>query len=92
MLLLNWKLPVIESELRTLRDLKVMLPPPLSVCLPLIHVTLSKSWKSFWFVISGWLPFCPRFLMFWKIIWVMPDVGSLKLMPGRPTALAGFCR
>ena len=57
MLLLKLKMPVIESALRISRERKVMLPPLFTVCLPLIHVTLSKIWKSFWLVMSGWLPF-----------------------------------
>ena len=57
MLLLKLKTPVIVSALRISRDRSVMLPPPFTVCLPLTQVTLSKIWKSFWFVMSGWLPF-----------------------------------
>ena len=64
-----------------------MLPPPFSVCRPLIHVTLSKIWKSFWFVMSGWLPLAPRFRMFWNWICVIAEVASLKLTPGMPTAV-----
>ena len=67
-----------------------MLPPPLIVCFPLIQVTLSKNWKSFWLVMSGWLLFAPRFRMFWKLSCVIADVTSFRLMPGRPTAVAGL--
>ena len=63
-----------------------MLPPLLSVCLPLIQVTLSKIWKSFWLVMSGWLLLAPRFRMFWNVSCVIADVTSLRLMPGMPTA------
>ena len=66
------------------------LPPLLIVCLPLIQVTLSKIWKSFWLVMSGWLPLAPRFRMFWNVICVIAEVASLRLMPGRPTAAAGL--
>ena len=50
----------------------------------MIQVTLSKIWKSFWFVMSGWLPFDPRFLdpPFWKMIWLIADVTSFRLTPG----------
>ena len=90
MLLLKPKLPTIVSAFRISRERRVTLPPSLNVCLPLILVTLSKIWKSFWFVISGWLPFAPRFRMFWNVIWVIADVVSLRLMPGMPTADARF--
>ena len=91
MLLLKSKMPVIVSALRISRDRRVRLPPLLIVCLPLIQVTLSKIWKSFWLVMSGWLPFGAQ----------VPDVlevelrhrrgrpGS-RLMPGMPTAAAGL--
>src|SRR3954452_6382523 len=90
MLLLKLKTPVIVSGLRISRDRKVMLPPLLIVCFPLIEVTLSKIWKSFWLVMSGWLPFAPRFLMFWNVICDIADVALLRLTPGSPTALAGL--
>ncbi len=90
LLLSKPKMPVIESAFRISRDLSVRLPPALSVCLPLSHVTLSKNWKSFWFVISGWLPLAPRFRMFWNCIWLIADVTVFRLIPGRPTALAGL--
>ena len=67
MLLLKLKLPTIVSAFRISRDRSVRLPPLLSVCLPLIQVTLSKIWKSFWLVMSGWLLLAPRFLMFWNV-------------------------
>ena len=54
----NW--PVIESALRISRDRSVRLPPAFKVWRPITRVTLSKTWKSFWFVMSGWLPFWPR--------------------------------
>ena len=69
MLLLKLKTPVIESALRISRERRVRLPPLLTVCLPLIQVTLSKIWKSFWLVMSGWLPLAPRFRMFWNVNW-----------------------
>ena len=90
MLLLKPKLPTIVSAFRISRERKVTLPPNLKVCLPLIQVTLSKIWKSFWFVMSGWLPFAPRFRMFWNVICVIADVVSLTLMPGTPIACARF--
>ena len=62
------------------------------VCLPETLVTLSKIWKSFWFVIRGWLLLAPRLRMFWKVSCVIPEVESLRLMPGMPTAAAGFWR
>src|SRR4051812_12161319 len=90
MLLLKLKFPTIVSAFRISRDLSVRLPPVLTVCFPFSHVTLSKSWMSFWFVMSGWLLFAPRFLMFWNVNWVIADATELMLMPGSPTALAGF--
>ena len=66
MLLLKLKLPTMVSALRISRDRSVRLPPAFSVCLPVLRVTLSKIWKSFWLVMSGWLLFAPRFRMFWK--------------------------
>ena len=74
MLLLKLKLPDVVSALRISRDRSVRLPPAFSVCLPLIHVTLSKIWKSFWFVMSGWLLLAPRFRMFWKLSCVIAEV------------------
>ncbi len=56
-----------------------------------MKVTLSKSWKSFWFVIRGWLPLAPMFRMFWNVICVMAEVASLTLMPGMPISEARFC-
>src|SRR4051812_41406726 len=90
MLLLKLNTPVIVSGLRISRDRNVMLPPLRIVCFPLIEVMLSKIWKSFWLVMSGWLPFAPRFLMFWNVICDIADVALLMLTPGRPTAFAGF--
>ena len=90
MLLLKLKLPTMVSAFRISRDRSVRLPPAFSVCLPLIHVTLSKIWKSFWLVMSGWLLLAPRFRMFWKPSCVIADVTSLLLMPGMPTAAAGL--
>ena len=90
MLLLKANVPTIVSAFRISRERNVTLPPSLNVCLFLIQVTLSKIWKSFWFVISGWLPFAPRFRMFWKCIWVIAEVTSLTLMPGMPIADARF--
>src|SRR6476661_7721908 len=90
MLLLNAKFPTIVSAFRISRDRNVRLPPALRVCLPLVDVTLSKIWKSFWLVMSGWLLFAPRFRMFWKLSWVIADATELTLMPGRPTAFAGL--
>ena len=49
------------------------------VCRPLIQVTLSKIWKSFWFVISGWLLFAPRLRMFWNVSWVIAEVGVVQV-------------
>ena len=92
MLLLNTNWPTIVSALRISRDRSVRLPPAFIVWRPETRVTLSKTWKSFWFVMRGWFPFWPRFRMFWKFIWVMPEVESLRLMPGMPAAAAGFCR
>ena len=60
------------------------------MCFPLIQVTLLKIWKSFWLVMSGWLPFWPRFRMFWNVICDIADVALLRLMPGSPTAWAGL--
>ena len=90
MLLLKLKLPTIESAFRISRDRNVRLPPDLTVCRPLIQVTLSKIWKSFWLVMSGWLPLAPRFRMFWNVSCVMADVTAFRLMPGMPTAWAGL--
>ena len=91
MLLLNWKFPTIVSAFRISRERKVTLPPTLNVWRPEILVTLLKIWKSFWFVISGWLPLAPRLRMFWKPSWVIPEfVGSSRLMPGMPIACARF--
>ena len=67
MLLLKLKTPVIVSALRISRDRSVRLPPLFTVCLPLTQVTLSKIWKSFWLVMSGWLLLAPRFRMFWNV-------------------------
>ncbi len=92
MLLLKLKTPTIVSALRISRDRRVRLPPVLTVCLPLTQVTLSKIWKSFWLVMSGWLPLAPRLRMFWNVNCVIADVASFRLMPGRPTALAGLVR
>ena len=63
------ELPDDLSALRISRERSVRLPPAFSVCRPLIQVTLSKIWKSFWFVISGWLLFGPE----------VPDVLEVKL-------------
>ena len=91
MLLLKPKLPTMLSAFRISRERKVTLPPILKVCGPLIQVTLSKIWKSFWFVMSGWLLLEPRFRMFWKLSWVIAEfVGSPRLMPGMPIACARF--
>ena len=60
------------------------------VCLPDTRVMLSKTWKSFWFVMSGTLPLAPRLRMFWKFSIVMAEVDWLRLIPGMPTAAAGF--
>ena len=51
------------------------------VCLPATRVTLSKNWKSFWLVISGWLPLAPRFRMppLLNMIWLIADVVSLEV-------------
>ena len=84
MLLLKLKLPTMVSAFRISRDRSVRLPPAFIVCLPLIQVTLSKIWKSFWFVMSGWLLLAPRFRMFWNASCVIADVASLRLMPGMP--------
>ncbi len=89
-LLLNAKLPTMLSAFRISRDRRVRLPPILTVCRPFSHVTLSKNWKSFWLVMSGWLPLAPRFRMFWNASCVIADVTSLRLMPGMPTAAAGL--
>src|SRR5262249_42035872 len=75
MLLLKLKTPVMVSALRISRDRNVRLPPLLIVCFPLTQVTLSKIAKSFWLVMSGWLPFAPRFLMFWNVICDIADVA-----------------
>ena len=56
------------------------------MCLPELHVTLSKNWKSFWFVMSGWLLLAPRLRMFWNVSCVIAEVAALRLMPGSPTA------
>ena len=90
MLLLKPKLPTIVSAFRISRERNVTLPPSLKVCLPLIHVTLSKTWKSFWFVMSGWLLLAPRLRMFWKLSWVIAEVDGLRLMPGMPICSARF--
>ena len=92
MLLLKLKLPTMVSALRISRERSVRLPPAFIVCLPVLRVTLSKIWKSFWLVMSGWLLLAPRFLMFWKSNCVIADVTSPRLMPGSPTASAGFVR
>jgi hypothetical protein len=74
-LLVNAKLPTMVSALRISRERSVRLPPTLTVCLPFSQVTLSKNWKSFWLVISGWLPFAPRFRIVWNPSWVIADVA-----------------
>ena len=89
-LLLNWNCPTMLSAFRISRDRSVRLPPVFSVWRPLIQVTLSKIWKSFWFVIRGWLLLAPRSRMFWKSICVIADVAGEVLMPGMPTACARF--
>ena len=78
------------SALRISRERSVRLPPDFHVWRPLIQVTLSNIWKSFWFVISGWLLLAPRFRMFWKLSWVIADVDGLTLMPGMPICAARF--
>ena len=75
MLLLKLKLPTIVSAFRISRERSVRLPPVRTVCLPLIQVTLLKIWKSFWLVMSGWLPLAPRFRMFWNVSCVIADVA-----------------
>ena len=90
MLLLKLKTPTMVSALRISRDRRVRLPPLLTVCLPLSQVTLSKIWKSFWLVMSGWLLLAPRLRMFWNVSCVIAEVTSFRLMPGRPTAVAGL--
>ena len=65
-LLLNPKLPTMVSAFRISRERSVTLPPAFSVWRPFSQVTLSKNWKSFWLVISGWLLLAPRFRMFWN--------------------------
>src|SRR5262245_20842302 len=91
-LLLNTNWPTMVSAFRISRERKVTLPPAFMVCLPETLVTLSKIWKSFWFVIRGWFELAPRFRMFWKVSWVMPEVASFRLIPGIATAFAGFLR
>src|SRR5918993_3462451 len=91
-LFVNPKLPTMVSALRISRDRRVTLPPILTVCLPFSQVTLSKNWKSFWLVISGWLLLAPRFRTVWNPSWVIADVASFRLMPGMPTAAAGLVR
>ena len=56
------------------------------------RVTLSKIWKSFWFVMSGWLPFEPMFRMppLLNMIWLIADVVSPRLTFRRPTVCAMF--
>ena len=78
------------SAFRISRERNVTLPPILSVCLPLIQVTLSKIWKSFWFVMSGWLLLAPRFRMFWKLSWVIADVDVVEVDAGDAHASARF--
>ena len=90
MLLLKVKLPTMVSALRISRDRSVRLPPAFSVWRPVIQVTLSKIWKSFWLVMSGWLLLAPRLRMFWNPSWVIAEVTEFRLMPGRPTACAGL--
>src|SRR5258708_31866664 len=77
--------PTIVSAFRISRERFVMLPPSFIVCLPATRVTLSKNWKSFWLVISGWLAFAPRFRMppLLNMIWLIADVVSPRLIPGR---------
>ena len=91
-LLLKPKFPTIVSAFRISRERKVTLPPALKVSLPVTLVTLSKNCRSFWFVISGWLLLAPRFRMFLNVSWVIPEVASLRLIPGMPAAAAGFFR
>src|SRR5437899_11282563 len=76
-----------------------MLPPAFIVWRPATRVTLSKNWRSFWFVMSGWLPFDPRLraplpppVVVVKMILLIAEVASFRLMLGIPTADAGFCR
>ena len=66
-----------RSAFRISRERSVRLPPALIRCRPLIQVTLSKIWKSFWFVISGWFPFEPRFRdpPWLKVIWLIAEVA-----------------
>jgi hypothetical protein len=90
MLLLKVNMPTILSALRISRERHVTLPPSLNVCLLLIQVTLSKTWKSFWFVMSGWLLLAPRLRMFWKFIWVIAEVTWLRFIPGMPILSAMF--
>ena len=82
--------PTIVSALRISRERSVRLPPAFIVCLPATRVTLSKNWKSFWFVISGWLPFAPMFRMppSLNMIWLIADVVSPRLTFLRPTVCA----
>ena len=55
------------------------------------QVTLSKIWKSFWLVMSGWLLFAPRFRMFWNVSCVIADVAVVEVdARACPTAAAGL--
>src|SRR5262245_32516077 len=89
-LLLNWNCPTMLSAFRTSRERSVRLPPVFRVCRPLIQVTLSNLWKSFWLVISGWLLLAPRSRIAVKSICVIADVAGDVLMPGIPMAVARF--
>ena len=89
MLLLKPKLPTIVSAFRISRERNVTLPPSLNVCLLLIQVTLSKIWKSFWFVMSGWLLFAPEVAdVLERSSGSSPRSTSLRLMPGDAHLLA----
>ena len=73
MLLLKLKLPTMVSAFRISRERSVRLPNFI-VWRPVLRVTLSKIWKSFWLVMSGWLLSAPRLRMFWKASCVIADV------------------
>ena len=60
------KLPTMVSAFRISRERSVRLPPNFMVWRPVLRVRLSKIWKSFWLVMSGWLLFAPRLRMFWN--------------------------
>ena len=77
------------SAFRISRDRWVKLPPTFIVCLPATRVTLSKNWKSFWLVMSGWLPFAPRFRMppLLNMIWLIADVVVAEIDARNPDRL-----